>query len=375
MGTMGATRLMLTVGALLVALPACAEPYLAVRTGAKCMSCHVNPTGGGKRTEYGNIYAQTTLAAARLDPASGKTTEAPPPHADDIWTGRLNNYVAVGADARANLDASNVPNEEDTLAFDLKSVQLYLDLQPIPNRLSLYVDQRVAPGAAENREAYALLWSASRTAYLKAGRMFLPYGLRLEDDSAFVRQVTGINFASSDDGVEGGLELGSWSAYLAITNGTAGGAETNKGKQWSALLNFVQPDWRVGASFNFNANDAADRQMQNVFAGLRTGIVSWLGEADYIIDDGTAGGRRKLWAGLLEGNVEVARRHNLKLTYEYYDPNLDVDEDQRERYSLVWEYVPFQFTQFRAGYRDNKGIPQNNAQNANQLFLQWHAFF
>jgi hypothetical protein len=373
---MGAIRLVLTVSALLLAMSAYAEPYLAVRAGAKCMSCHTNPTGGGKRTEYGNIYAQTTLAAARLDPASGKTTEAPvAPHADGMWTGRLNDYVAVGADARANLDASDVPHQEDTLAFDLKSAQLYLDLQPIPNRLSLYVDQRVAPGAAENREAYALLWSAQRTAYVKAGRLFLPYGLRLEDDSAFVRQVTGINFASSDDGVEGGLELGPWSAYLAVTNGTAGAAETNKGKQWSALVNFVQPGWRVGASFNFNDNGAADRQMQNVFAGLRTGIVSWLGEADYIVDDDAAGGRRKLWVGLFEGNVELARGHNLKLTYEYYEPNLDVDEDQRERYSLVWEYVPFQFTQFRVGYRDNKGIPQNNAQNANQLFLQWHAFF
>jgi hypothetical protein len=372
---MGATRLILTLAALLVALPAYAEPYLAIRTGAKCMSCHVNPTGGGKRSEYGNIYAQTALAAARLDPAPGRTAETPPPDADGMWTGKLNDYVAVGADARANLDAGDVPNEEDTLAFDLKSVQLYLDLQPIPNRLSLYVDQRVAPGAAQNREAYALLWSASRTAYLKAGRLFQPYGLRLEDDSAFVRQVTGINFTSSDDGVEGGLELGSWSAYLAITNGTAGGAETNKGKQWSALVSFVRPDWRVGASFNFNDNDAADRRMQNVFAGLRTGIVSWLGEADYVVDDDATGWRRKLWAGLLEGNAELARGHNLKLTYEYYDPDLDVDEDQRERYSLVWEYVPFQFTQFRAGYRDNRGIPQNNAQNANQLFLQWHAFF
>ena len=59
----------------------------------------------------------------------------------------------------------------------------------------------------------------------------------------------------------------------------------------------------------------------------------------------------------------------------YYDPNADVREDQRERYSAVWEYVPFQFTQFRAGVRKNNGIPQNNAQNATELFAQWHAFF
>jgi hypothetical protein len=41
----------------------------------------------------------------------------------------------------------------------------------------------------------------------------------------------------------------------------------------------------------------------------------------------------------------------------------------------VWEFVPFQFTQFRLGARKNDGIPQNSAQNASEVFLQWHAFF
>lgn len=371
------TTWLFVAGVLLPAIPVQAEPYLAVRSGAKCVSCHANPTGGGKRTEYGNLYAQTALAASRIDPATGETLAVPtevPADTEGFWTGRLNRYFAVGGDLRANAGGTDIDDQEDTFAFELASAQLYFEVQPIPNRLMLYVDQRVAPGATISREAYALLWSASRTAYLKAGRMFLPYGLRLEDDTAFVRQVSGMNFSSSDDGVEGGLELGPWSAYLAVTNGAGGGAETNKGKRWSALASYVRPAWRVGASFNYNDSGAADRRMQNVFAGLRTGVVAWLAEADYIVDD-VPGGERKLAVSLFEANIEAARGHNLKLTYEYYDPDRDVDEDERERYGVVWEYVPFQFTQFRLGYRDNRGIPQSPAQNANEMFAQWHAFF
>ena len=370
------SMLLAGLSALTLATPANAEPYLAVRTGQQCAACHVNPTGGGKRTEYGTLYGNTTLAAGRLGDllkragnpgAADESSETP-------WDGRITGYFAIGADLRTSLQATNVANTDDQSAFHSDRTTVYFDLRIIPNRLSLYVDERVAPGNAFNREAYLLLWSEQRTAYLKAGRFFLPYGLRLEDDSAFIRRFSGINFNSSDDGLEGGLMRGPWSAHLAVSNGAAGGAETNSGKQLSLLTDLVFSAWRVGASANTNNGDTADRHMGNLFAGLRTGIIAWLGEIDYFVDDGTDTGRRKSHAGLLEANTEVARGHNLRLTYEYYDPNLEVEEDQRTRYSMVWEYTPFQALQVRGGYRHNEGIPQNDLQNARELFLQMHVF-
>ena len=366
----------LLITALLAPGASRAEPYLAVRTGQKCMACHVNPTGGGKRTEFGATYGQTALPAGRLDIATGKSVPATGAASEPaVWTGKLNDHFAVGGDLRATLQNTNIPNSSDTAAFNQTTAQIYLEVKPIVDRLTVYIDEHLASGAASAREAFAMLWSSNRTAYVKAGRIFIPFGLRIEDDSAFIRQVSGTTFNSSDDGVEGGLELGPWSAYLAVTNGAGGGAETNSGKQVSGLVSFVRPEWRVGLSASTNSNNAADRNMQSAFAGLRTGPVSWLASGIYVTDEGASTGKLKQWTTLFEGNIEAAKGHNVKLTYEYYDPNDDLANNEQERYSAVWEYTPFQFTQFRLGVRKSNGIPQNNAQNTTQIFVQWHAFF
>src|SRR5581483_12034043 len=65
-----------------------AEPYLAVQQGFKCTQCHVNPTGGGLRNTYGDVFAQTLLPAKHLDTGA------------DTWTGALNSFISIGGDLR-----------------------------------------------------------------------------------------------------------------------------------------------------------------------------------------------------------------------------------------------------------------------------------
>lgn len=340
-----------------------AEPYLAVRSGEPCSTCHVNPTGGGMRTVFGNGYGIGNLPAGPFEGAGA-------------WTGRLGDRVGIGGDLRANLNATSVPNRDRTYAFGRDEALVYVEFAVLPERVSFYIDQQVGPGTAVNREAYALLRSPGKSLHLKAGRLFLPYGLRLEDDSAFIRQATGISMANSDDGIEIGWQSGPGAVQLAITNGNNGGAETDKGKQWSLHATHVHPAWRVGASVNFNdGNGDRDRLMGNVYLGLRTGPVVWLAEYDAIADDTVVGGQLEQRLGLIEANYAFAAGHNVKLTYEYFDPDKAVDEDQRNRTSLVWEYTPIPFTQLRFGYRQSDGIPQDDLQHIKEGFLQLHLYF
>jgi hypothetical protein len=352
----------LLLAVLFCAAPALrAEPYFAVMQGVKCSQCHVNPTGGGMRNTFGEVWSQTALPAQRVDTG-------------EPWTGELSRFLAIGANLRVNANSTDVPHQPNTFSFDTDELRVYLELRAIPDRVSLYVDQKLAPGGSANQEAYGKIWFDNQRFYVKAGQMYLPYGLRLQDDTAFIRQVPGINFTTPDRGVETGLEIGPWSAQLAVSNGTGGGAENDTGKQYSVRVEHVQSVWRAGASFNFNDAASGKRQMQNVFAGLRTGPIAWLAEADYILDDSFTP-RRKQGVGLIEANWWYRKGQNFKLTAEYFDPDREVAEDQQTRYSVVWEYTPLQFVQFRVGARIYDGIPQNDLQNRHEYFVQLNGYF
>ena len=353
----------LLLAAQFLAFGAHAEPYLALKEGLPCGACHINPTGGGMRSTFGDVYAQTQMPQQQLD-AGGR----------GLWLGNVSDFLRAGGDLRDDFSWNDTPHQKKSDGFSLYEVAVYGAAELIKNRLMLYVDELLAPGGAQTREAYGLLWLDDHQFYLKAGKMYLPYGLRLEDDDAFVRQATGINYTTPDNGAEFGWQRGSWNAQLAITNGTAGAAENNQGKQITSSVVYVKPGWRFGASYSDNGATVGERRMGGLFGGVRTGPVVWLAEVDYIADR-TVMPNVNEYAGLIEADWAFMRGNNLKLTAEYLDPDTHVEHNQQNRFSVVWEYTPIQFLQTRVGVRKLDGIPQNDLQNATEGFLELHAFF
>jgi hypothetical protein len=356
-------RLVAALALVVFAGAAQAEPYLAAQMGLKCAQCHVNPTGGGMRTVFGNAFAQTQLAAKRI---GGD---------EDMWTGQVMKFLSVGGNARANYSYTDVPNQDATNDFAIEEARVYLDFGVIPNRLSVYIDQRLAPDNTTNMEANIRYWISENSVYVKAGRMYLPFGYRFEDDNAFVRQLSGINMQAPDEGVEIGFEKGSWTTQFAVSNGTAGAPEEDSGKQISARTEYVGSVWRAGVSAIGNDTDAGDRMGGGLFGAYRLGPVTLLGEVDYFDDDTFGPEGRKLMASLVEADWKVRQGHNLKFTYEWLEPDDDVDEDEQTRTSVLYEWSPIQFLQLRGGVRFYDGIPQNDIQNRTQAFVQLHGFF
>jgi hypothetical protein len=352
-----------------MALRAEAEPYLAVQTGLKCGQCHVNPTGGGLRTAFGDIFAQTQLPQDHLD------TGTPA----DTWTGDITKFLRIGGDLRFDATVTQQPHTKTVSTFNSEQTRVYLEANVIPERLLVYVDEQVAPGGALNREAYGVYWSANHDWYLKAGQMYLPFGLRLQDQTALILTASGINMTTPDQGVEFGWERGHWDAQLAISNGKAGGLDTENGKQYSGQLAWVESIFRLGAGANFNNKQAGNRSAFALFGGLRTGPIAWLGQAELIHDQSVVEGQsingQRQVAALGEANWLIAKGNNLKITAEWLDPDRNVANNDQVRWSAVYEWTPIQFVQLRGGVRYSDGIPQIDSQHTRLYFVQLHGFF
>lgn len=357
--------IVVALAGLLGASAAKSEPYLAVFEGQKCTTCHVSNSGGGMRNVYGNVYSRSLLPAKTL---GGDNKDA------FIWTGEMLKYLKLGANVRASWRETDVPNIPSLSDTDFDSASVYFAIEPVKDKLLLYIDEEFGQRSNFTREAW-VRWKFSENFYIRAGQLFLPFGWRLEDDTAYIRRIPGINFTTADDGVEIGLETGPWSAQFAVSDGTAGGPELDSGKQYSLNASYTLANWRVGGSLNFNDSSFGDRELYGVYAAWRRGNWALLAEIDYIVDMGFPEGQRNQLASFFEANWRYRQGHNLKLTYEFLDPDDSLDEDQQNRWSLVWEVFPIQFLQFRAGIREYDGIPQSNVQNRREVFAQLHVFF
>lgn len=356
-----------------------AEPYLAIQEGYKCSQCHVNMTGGGKRTDFANIYVQTRLSSNFLNwrdvlSASDEDVDVEEnplktDSASSFFSGRLNDYIAIGGDFRALYERTEEPGEPTEDLFSQSKQNIYLEVDLIPDHLIYY--QTLVGGDAP--EIFGLLKGELKQEpyYLKVGQFFLPYGLRLQDDSAFTRANTGFTYRFTDVGVEFGFEPGSWALHAAVTNGTGQSSENNGSKRLTTSVAYVRKNYRVGVSHSSNKNaQGVETLNYGVNGGAQFGRLGILAEVD-AVDNSTVEER----AMILEFNLLIARGKNLKFSYEYHDPSLEIFQNSLKRYSLVYEPFLNQFTQLRAGVRDYKSKPLNPTLTDTHTFLELHLFF
>ena len=342
-----------------------AEPYIAVREGLKCSACHSNITGGGKRTPMGAGYGAIDLPWKPADLQSQKI-----PH----YFSLIDDLLSIGADFRAFNRSTFSDGGPETNTFQTDKSNLYLQADLIRDRLTFYLDETVAPGGAQTREIFGMFHNLPGRGWIKAGKFIHPFGLRLEDDRAFIREATGFNFNNSDTGVEIGFEPGPFTMTASVTNGTSSIADNNLSKQFVGTVGYVGDSFRAGASASYNRNGDATRRVHGGWAGVRIKDLVFLGEADWIRDEDQNQDQDRI-VTYAELDYKVTNGWNLKIAYEYYDPDQNVDENERDRVITGLETFLTSFVQLQLFYRFNQSIPQNIAQNADELLLRLHIYF
>jgi len=122
-----------------------------------------------------------------------------------------------------------------------------------------------------------------------------------------------------------------------------------------------------------NHTDVGDRQMQNIFAAFARGPIAWLGEVDYI-DDESLLAEAQAMGRPHRGRLEPREGPQPEAHGREFDPDADIDEDEQCATASSGNTYRSSSPSC-AGYRYYDGIPQNDRQNRQLVFLQFNGYF
>jgi hypothetical protein len=372
----GLVALLLLVGG----EPADALPRFGARTGQSCATCHVDPLGSGPRTHYGAaVYAPLELPMALGELGVGARPEL------DFGEDRS---AAVGADLRllyAYVEGSDAPADQGLNSFFPMQADLYLSAQ-LGDHLTFVLDRGIT-----NFSAYGMVHLQHRRAWLKAGHFVMPYGLRLADHTAFVRERLGFSPQTAYYGLDTGLEVGwrpgDFTLAVAVANGKpVTGAppvqfDDNDAKALYALAEYrFGPQWlplRVGVSGYTNTSgrkvvgeedgeatllreDRLRRRQAGVFLTASVDRFTYLGEVDvlrtteYVTDAQTLDTTTDSVDGYAlfnELSFLIIQGLDLQVQFEVDRPDVDADLTPARRIGAGFEAFPLPMLETKLLYR------------------------
>ena len=317
-------------------------PRLAAEQSLACKTCHINPNGGGARTEFGNhSVAFHELTLQKTKKYFEKKFRSP----------RISESVLVGFDSRYRV-------QEGGRVFRLQT-DAYLTFEP-------YQDLMYHLRFWENgtSEQYMLLYLNQQKYYLKIGRFYPAYGLRMADFDTFVRSQLGFSYNAYIDGVSLGAKIGGSNIAVEIFNpnqqfvGAFHIFRTGYVKSLSFLAGFS-----ARISEQQNGSNGAFPHTKGIFGGLSYDRFTLLGELDLA---GKANDSLLFYAGL---TTRIEYGLYLIAEYNFFDDDRDLKSGVNEFLRFSLEFYPIPFVQFRPSYTYYTNGPQVGEDN---FFLQFH---
>ena len=337
-------------------------PSYAIEENSGCINCHVNPTGGVMRNDYGsNIYSLDELSIRRWIK-------------DKDFDGFINDNIQIGGEFR--IQSYNGQEESSTFPMQM---DIYSNIE-ISNDISVFVKY------GSESELYVLLNDFLKTDWVKIGKTMPDYGLKLDDHTSFVRGGNSIKSYIYSGSIDEGLIFDYASTYkdpfliefgkklnkniyitssisTGIVNGdvqnlTISGSYKNKINIGSIL---------IGSSFmkenNFN--------MMGLFGGISKGKLTWSYEID----------RAYNWisnyesiASYFEMKYKPIQGVHFIAKYDYFDKNYDISNGSVDRYSFGINVFPLNVLELKFQLREYKLYSIDFNPNTEYL-VQLHTWF
>jgi hypothetical protein len=351
---------------------ATALPRFASRTGARCQSCHVNPSGGGMRQTFGVQYGREELPVPTWSQDLGI----------EEFTTKLSETVSIGADVRTLYYYQQVPDTGTAVAganqnaFWQMQGDVYLNLR-LARNVQVYLDKGLYGGF----EVFGLVKVLPEDGYIKVGKFVPNYGLKLDDHRAYVRQYTGFSQEFGRPERTGG-EVGISPGPVTVTAGfynAADGFGAGTGNQKSVLgrvegMFRTGEEMSVGVGGNIFTSKSASGVRTTLLGGF--GLYSYqdltlLGEAD-LIRTKTGGFTTSGMVLTLEAGYVVTPGLDLKVGYDFYDPDVDILSGAVSRYSLGLEFFPISGVEVRPVYRIVKDEPDEISNDEFQFLIHFY---
>lgn len=185
-----------------VAAPAWAFPWMVKHNYGSCAVCHVDPSGSGQLTPYGRAQADV-IVRWRTQPRNDE--EEVPKSANFLWFLELPEFLNLSGNLRGGMmirPGGSTPVFPLVMATDLYAT---VNIGPVVGHLTTGVGRKAdqarilpqcEPGmgtcvwAWTAREFWAGVKFADEAVMVRAGRANLPFGLRNNEHTSYVRALT-----------------------------------------------------------------------------------------------------------------------------------------------------------------------------------------
>jgi len=339
-------------------------PSYAIQENSGCINCHVNPTGGGMRNDYGsNIYSLDELSIRKWIKSDDKK-----------FDGFIKDNIQIGGEFRIQSYNGQHKSSVFPMQFDLYSNIEY------NNNVSLFMKY----GA--ELELYVLLDDFFNSDWVKIGKTMPNYGLKLDDHTSFIRGGNSSKTYVFSGSIDEGLVFDNASSYedpilieigtkinkkISLTSSISTGILDDNKENITLTANYKNKTNFGSILFGTSFMQEGKLKMTGIFGGASNENLTFSYEIDKVNN----------WilnyeslASFFEVMYRPIQGVHLIAKYDYFDKNYDLLDGSVDRYSFGINLFPLNTLEIKIQLREYKLYTIDFDANTEYL-VQLHTWF